>query len=75
MTPDQDPGIVPQAVERAKRSPDSPLVPAVDPTLRAEPVDATASPPNIERTSRRYLATSTAQAKMASMCICMTRQR
>jgi predicted PurR-regulated permease PerM len=51
MTADQDPGIVPQAVERATRSPDSSLVPAVDPALRAEPVDATAAPPNLERTA------------------------
>jgi predicted PurR-regulated permease PerM len=51
MTVDEDSGIVPQAVERATRSPDSPLVPAVDPALRAEPVDATAAPPNLERTA------------------------
>ena len=37
MTADQDPGIVPQAVDRATQSPDSPLVPAVDTRLTAEP--------------------------------------
>jgi len=51
MTADQDPGIVGKAVDRATHSPDSSLVPAVDPGLRAEPVDSTASPPDIERTA------------------------
>ena len=51
MTADQDPGIVPQAVDRATRSPDSALVPAVDPGLRATPVDAVAPTPNLERTA------------------------
>ena len=51
MTADQDPEIVPQAVERATRSPDSPLVPAVDPALRAEPVETGGSPPDIKRTA------------------------
>ena len=51
MTADQDPGIVPQAVERATRSSDSPLVPAVDPALRAEPVEPGEPPPDIKRTA------------------------
>jgi len=51
MTADQDPGIVPQAVDRATRSPDSALAPAVDPGLRATPVDAVAPTPNLERTA------------------------
>ena len=51
MTADQDPGIVGKAVDRATHSPDSSLVPAVDPGLRAEPVDSTVSPPDIERTA------------------------
>jgi predicted PurR-regulated permease PerM len=51
MTADQDPGIVPQAVDRATRSPDSALAPAVDPSLRATPVDAVAPTPNLERTA------------------------
>jgi predicted PurR-regulated permease PerM len=51
MTADQDPGIVPQAVDRAMRSPDSTLAPALDPGLRATPVDAVAPPPNLERTA------------------------
>ena len=52
MTADQDPGIVPQAVERAKRSPDSSLVPAVDPSLQGEPVEPNDSPPDIQRTAK-----------------------
>jgi predicted PurR-regulated permease PerM len=51
MTADQDPGIVPQVVDRATRSPDSALAPAVDPGLRATPVDADAPTPNLERTA------------------------
>ena len=51
MTADQDPGIIPQAVERATHSPDSSLVPTVDPGIRAEPVDSSASTPDIERTA------------------------
>ena len=51
MTADQDPGIVPQAIDRATRSPDSALTPAVDPGLRATPVDADAPTPNLERTA------------------------
>ena len=38
-------------MDRATHSPDSSLVPAVDPGLRAEPVDSTASSPDIERTA------------------------
>jgi predicted PurR-regulated permease PerM len=52
MTADQDPGIVPQAVERAKRSPDSSLVPAVDEGMQAQPVAPNDSPPDIERTAK-----------------------
>ena len=52
MTADQDPGIVPQAVERAKRSPDSSLVPAVDPGLQGKPVEPSDAPPDIERTAK-----------------------
>src|SRR5215218_2540805 len=51
MTADQDPGIVPQAVDRATRSPDSALAPVVDPGLRATPVDDVAPTPNLERTA------------------------
>jgi predicted PurR-regulated permease PerM len=52
MTADQDPGIVPQAVERATRSPDSSLVPAVDEGLQAPPVAPNDAPPDIERTAK-----------------------
>ena len=51
MTADQDPGIVPQAVERATRSPDSTLAPAVDAGVRAVPVDVVAPTPDLERTA------------------------
>src|SRR5687767_3173085 len=57
MTADQDPGIVPQAVDRATRSPDSTLAPLVDPGLRATPVDATAPTPNLERTTDAVIST------------------
>ncbi|HKP16803.1 MAG TPA: AI-2E family transporter [Gemmatimonadaceae bacterium] len=51
MTADQDPGIIPEAVDRATASPDSALAPTVDPGMRATPVDAVAPTPNIERTA------------------------
>ena len=52
MTADQDPGIVPQAVERATRSPDSTLAPALDPAVRAAPPGDVVTPtPNLERTA------------------------
>ncbi|PYP76291.1 MAG: hypothetical protein DMD35_18950 [Gemmatimonadetes bacterium] len=52
MTADQDPGIISQAVERATRSPDSSLTPAIDPGLRSSPVDAAAPAPDLERTAQ-----------------------
>jgi predicted PurR-regulated permease PerM len=51
MTADQDPGIVPQAVERATRSPDSALAPMVDASLSAGPGDVRTPRPDIERTA------------------------
>ena len=51
MTADQDPGIVPQAVDRATRSPDSTLTPAVDPSLDATPAHPVAATPDLERTA------------------------
>jgi predicted PurR-regulated permease PerM len=50
MTADQDPGIVPQAVERATRSPDSALAPPVDASLSAAAGDPRTPRPDIERT-------------------------
>ncbi|HKH90571.1 MAG TPA: AI-2E family transporter [Gemmatimonadaceae bacterium] len=52
MTADQDPGIVPQAVEHAARSPESTLVPDVDPHASAAPVDAGAPTPDLSRTAQ-----------------------
>ena len=43
-------------MDRATHSPDSSLVPAVDPGLRAEPVDSTASSPDIERTAEAVVS-------------------
>ena len=51
MTADQDPGIVPEAVERATRSPDSTLTPVVDPAASAAPADAVAPVPDLQRTA------------------------
>ena len=51
MTADQDPGIVPQAVDRATRSPDSTLAPVVDPTLDATPAHPVAATPDLQRTA------------------------
>ena len=51
MTADQDPGIVPQAVDRAARSPDSTLAPVVDPTLDATPAHPVAATPDLQRTA------------------------
>jgi predicted PurR-regulated permease PerM len=51
MTADQDPGIVPQAVDRATRSPDSTLAPVVDPTLDAAPAHPVAATPDLQRTA------------------------
>ena len=51
MTADQDPGIVPAAVERATQSPDSSLAPSVDPAARAEPVDVDTPVPDLGRTA------------------------
>jgi predicted PurR-regulated permease PerM len=59
MTADQDPGIVPQAAERAARSPDSTLAPTVDPTMGAEPVDDVAPVPDLERTAEAVVAPRT----------------
>src|SRR4051812_12063770 len=50
MTADQDPGIVPQAVERATRSPDSTLAPPVDASLSTAAGDVRTPRPDIERT-------------------------
>ena len=52
MTADQDPGIVPQAVEHATQSPDSTLAPIVDPQASAAPVDSGAPTPDLERTAQ-----------------------
>jgi predicted PurR-regulated permease PerM len=52
MTADQDPGIVPQAVDRATQSPDSPLAPVVDARAAAEPAGRDAPTPDIERTAK-----------------------
>jgi predicted PurR-regulated permease PerM len=51
MTADEDPGIVPQAVERATRSPDSTLAPVLDPAERAAPADDVAPVPDLGRTA------------------------
>ena len=51
MTADQDPGIVPQAVDRTTRSPDSTLAPVVDPTLDATPAHPVAATPDLQRTA------------------------
>lgn len=51
MTADQDPGIVPKAVDRSTRSPDSALAPAVDPSLDASPAHPAAAAPDLERTA------------------------
>ncbi len=56
MTADQDPGIVPQAVDRATRSPDSSLVPAVDTSAQSEAVDPGNAPPDIERTAKAVVS-------------------
>jgi predicted PurR-regulated permease PerM len=52
MTADQDPGIVPKAVDEAARSPESPLVPDVDPHANATPVNAGAPTPDLSRTAQ-----------------------
>ena len=51
MTADEDSGIVPQAVERAKRAPDSTLAPMVDPGMSATPATPAAPTPDLERTA------------------------
>jgi predicted PurR-regulated permease PerM len=56
MTADQDPGIIPQAVERATRSPDSTLTPDVDPSLGSAPGSANAPPANLERTAEAVVS-------------------
>jgi predicted PurR-regulated permease PerM len=58
MTADQDPGIVPKAVDRATRSPDSTLAPAVDPDLQATPVNPAAPTPNLDRTAEAVVSPS-----------------
>jgi predicted PurR-regulated permease PerM len=51
MTGDQEPGIVPQAVDRATETPGSALTPAVDPLVTATPAGPDASKPDLERTA------------------------
>ena len=51
MMADEDPGIVPQAVERAKRAPDSTLAPMVDAGMSATPANPEAPTPDLERTA------------------------
>src|SRR5688572_30245794 len=57
MTADQDPGIVPQAVDRATRSPDSTLAPVVDPSLSASPAHPVAATPDLQRTAQAVEST------------------
>ena len=57
MTADQDEGIVPQAVDRATRSPDSTLAPAVDPSLDASPAHPVAASPDLQRTAQAVEST------------------
>jgi predicted PurR-regulated permease PerM len=52
MTADQDPGIIPQAVDHAAQSPDSSLTPIVDAHASAAPVDAGAPTPDLARTAQ-----------------------
>ena len=56
MTADQNPGIVPDAVERATETSDSTLAPTVDPAARAEPVDAIAPTPDLGRTAQAMVS-------------------
>ncbi|MDB4883996.1 MAG: hypothetical protein JWL95_2762 [Gemmatimonadetes bacterium] len=51
MTADQDPGIVSNAVERATKTEDSPLVPVVNAGASASPVETSAPAPNLNRTA------------------------
>ena len=51
MTADQDSGIVPEAVDRATRSPESALAPVVDPSLSATPAHPVAATPDLKRTA------------------------
>jgi predicted PurR-regulated permease PerM len=51
MTADQEPGIVPQVVDRATQAPDSALTPAVDPTASAQPASPAAPVPDLGRTA------------------------
>ena len=57
MTADQDSGIVPQAVDRATRSPDSTLAPVVDPSLEASPAHPVAATPDLQRTAEAVEST------------------
>ena len=57
MTADQDPGIVPKAVERSKRSPDSTFAPVVDPNLSASPANPEAPTPDLQRTAEAVEST------------------
>ena len=56
MTADQDPGIVPKAVEHAARSPESALVPDVDPYASATPVETGAPTPDLSRTAEAVVS-------------------
>jgi predicted PurR-regulated permease PerM len=51
MTADQEPGIVPQMVDRATQAPESSLTPAVDPTTSARPAGPAAPVPDLGRTA------------------------
>jgi predicted PurR-regulated permease PerM len=51
MTADQDPGIVPKAIERAKADGDSALTPDVDAGALTRPAEAGAPTPDLERTA------------------------
>jgi hypothetical protein len=51
MTGDKDPGLVSQAAERASRSDESSLTPAVDPTASASPAAPGSPTPNLEKTA------------------------
>ena len=51
MTADEDSGIVPEAVDRATRSPESALAPVVDPSLSATPASPVAATPDLQRTA------------------------
>lgn len=51
MTGDGDPGLVPQAVDRAKRSDESTLTPTVDPTAAATPATPGGPIPDLGRTA------------------------